>query len=280
MWTQEEFSKKIRDQLYLLDPEISAELGTPERKIIDSVAKALAETQFQGFIEDYQFDVTTKYGQDLDDFVQLFGFSRQTSKRAVGQIVFKRNQTNGAPVYIPAGTGVTTVANPATPSIVFRTSIDATMSENQLAVKVPIEAVVPGTSGNVEANKIIVSTGNLSTISEVINESPTYGGTNGESDAELKLRFKNNLFRNIAGVEDQFLALAIANQYTNRATILRSSNKFKEYLEINSSGSAISENRNAKYIYDYNYYLTDRKDNNTTFYNPDSDYTFSRIFAL
>lgn len=277
MWTQEEFSKKIRDQLYLLDPEISAELGTPERKIIDSVAKALAETQFQGFIQDYQFDVTTKYGQDLDDFVQLFGFSRQTSKRAVGQIVFKRNQTNGSPVYIPAGTGVTTVASPNLPSVVFRTSIDATMSENQLAVKVPIEAVVPGTTGNVQANKIIVSTGNLSTISEVINELPTYGGTNGESDAELKLRFKNNLFRNIAGVEDQFLALAIANQYTNRATILRSSNKFKEYLEINSSGSAISENRNAKYVYDYNYYLTDRKDNDITFYNPDSDYTFSKV---
>lgn len=277
MWTQEEFSKRIRDQLYLLDPEISAELGTPERKIIDAVAQAFAETQFQGFVQDYQFDVTTKYGQDLDDFVQIFGFSRQMAKRSIGEVTFKRNQTNGVPVFIPAGTRVTTAATPDLPSISFITSVDATMSENQLAIKVPIEATISGVSGNVPANKIVVTTGNLSTISEIKNEFPTYGGSNAETDDELKLRFKNNLFRNIAGIQDQFLAIAVANQYTNRATILKSSNIFQEYVEVNSSGSAISDNRNAKYIYNQNYYLSDRKENNVSFYKPDSDYSFTRV---
>lgn len=277
MWTQQEFSKKIRDQLYLLDPEISAELGTPERKIIDAVAQALAETQFQGFVQDYQFDIDTKFGQDLDDFVQMFGFSRQIAKRAIGEVTFSRNQTNNVPVYIPAGTQLSTAANASSPAVSFITSVDATLSENQLFVKVPIEATISGVTGNVSADKITVSTGNLSTISQITNELATYGGTSSESDDELKLRFKNNLFRNIAGIEDQFLALAVANQYTNRAMILKASNKFEEYLQINSSGSAVSENRNAKYIYDYNYYLSDREDNNTDYYNPSSDYTLNTI---
>lgn len=277
MWTQDEFSKKIRDQLYLLDPEISAEVGTPERKIIDAVSQALAETQFQGFVEDYQFDIDTKFGQDLDDFVQLFGFSRQTAKRAIGEVTFKRNQTNGAAVLIPTGTQLTTTPSPSLQSVTFITSVDATLSENQLSIKVPVEAVISGISGNVEANRITVTTNSLSNISEVKNELATYGGTDSETDEELKLRFKNNIFRNIAGIEDQFLAISVANQYTNRATILRASNKFKEYVQFNSSGSAISENRNAKYIYDYNYYLSDRSNNLTYYYNPNSDYTFSKI---
>ena len=277
MWTQQEFSKKIRDQLYLLDPEISAELGTPERKIIDAVAQALAETQFQGFVEDYQFDIDTKFGEDLDDFVQLFGFSRQTAKRAIGEVTFSRNQTNGVPVYIPAGTQLSTVGSPNSLTINFITSNEVTISENQLYIKVPVEAVIAGPLGNVPANSITVSTGNLSTISEITNDVATYGGTDVESDDELKLRFKNNLFRNIAGIEDQFLALSVANQYTNRAVVLKASNKFEEYVQINASGSAVSENRNAKYIYNQNYYLSDRKDNDTSYYNPSSDYTFSRI---
>jgi hypothetical protein len=275
MWTQEEFSKKIRDQLYLLDPEISAKVGTPERKIIDAVSQALAETQFQGFIQDYQFDIETKFGQDLDDFIQMFGFARQTAKRAIGTITFKRNQSNGVAVLIPAGTQVSTVANVFSSSVTFITSVEATISENSLYATVPIEAVISGSTGNVAANTIIVSTSTLSTISEITNNTATYGGSDPESDDELKIRFKNNLFRNIAGIEDQFLALAVANQYTNRATILKSSNKFAEYVEINSGGTATSENRNAKHIYDYNYYLSDESGNEKHFYNPDLDYDFS-----
>jgi uncharacterized phage protein gp47/JayE len=277
MWTQEEFSKRIRDQLYLLDPEISAELGTPERKIIDAVSQAIAETQFQSFVEDYQFDIDTKFGNGLDDFVQLFGFSRQTSKRAIGEVTFSRNQTNGVPVFIPSGTQLSTIANAASPAVSFITSVDATLAENQLFIRVPIEATFPGEIGNVSANKITVSTGNLSTISEITNELATYGGTSAESDDELKLRFKNNLFRNIAGIEDQFLALSVANQYTNRAVVLKAANKFEEYVQITASGTAESENRNAKYIYNQNYYLSDRKDNDTKYYNPESEYEFTRV---
>ena len=277
MWTQEDFSKRIRDQLYALDPEISAELGTPERKIIDSVAQALSEAQFQGFLTDYTFDIDTKFGQDLDDMVQLFGFSRQMGRRAVGEVTFSRNEINGAAIFIPAATRVSTVADATNPVISFYTAVDATMAENQTQAKVAIEAILGGGSGNVQSNKIITLSSSVPNISSVTNYDATYAGANSESDEELKLRFKNNIFRNIAGIEDQFLALSIANQYTSRATILRASNKFKEYLTLDSAGNAVSQNRRAKHVYDFNYYLSDRADNRTYFFSPTGDYTFSVI---
>lgn len=279
MWTQEEISKRIRDQLYLLDPEISAEVGTPERKIIDVVAQSLADIQFENFIQNYQFDIDTKFGQDLDDFVQLFGFARQTAKRAVGFVTFSRNQGATAETLIPAGTIISTVSNAISNSVDFVTVSDGLLTQNQNFVKVPIECVIPGTSGNVSANSIILSTSGISNVSSITNDLPTSGGTDGETDDELRLRFKNNIFRNIAGLEDQFLALSIANEYTNRATILKAANKFSEYIEFGTTGAgtATSQNRNAKYIYDFNYYVTSQGNEISEFYSPDVHYDFNVV---
>ena len=277
MWTQEDISKRIRDQLYLLDPEVSAEIGTPERKIIDAVAQSLADIQFQNFVQDYQFDIDTKFGQDLDDFVQLFGFARQTAKRATGFVTFKRNQAATDPTFIPAGTQISTMSNSVTGAVSFVTVTDATINTNETFVKVPVEALVPGIDSNVSSNSITLINTTFTNISSVTNDSPTTGGTDSESDDELKLRFKNNIFRNIAGVEDQFLALAIANQYTNRATILKAANKFSEYLQFDSvitPGTVTSANGNAKYIYDYNYYVSGQGNDTSEFYNPDTEYDF------
>lgn len=277
MWTQEEISKRIRDQLYLLDPEVSAEVGTPERKIIDVVAQSLADIQFQNFIQDYQFDIDTKFGQDLDDFVQLFGFARQTAKRATGFITFQRNQAAADPTLIPAGTQVSTAGNSITGAISFVTIFDAILNTDQQFVKIPVEALIPGTGSNVPANSILLVNTTFTNVSSVTNDSPTVGGSDSENDDELKLRFKNNIFRNIAGVEDQFLAIAIANQYTNRATVLKAANKFSEYLQFDSvvtPGTVTSANRNAKYIYDYNYFVSGQGNDTSEFYNPDTEYNF------
>lgn len=275
MFTQEEISKRIRDQLYILDPEISLEVGTPERKIIDSVAQSLAEIQFDKFVQTYQLDIDTKFGQDLDDFVQLFGFARQTARRASGFVVFSRKTPAPSPIYIPAGTQVSTTESGVSSTILFSTVTDAIIPESGSYVEVPIEATIPGAIGNVSANKInrIISVSR--DVSIVNNPTPTTGGTEQETDDELKIRFKNNIFRNIAGTDDQFLALAIANQYTNRATILGPISKFQEYMTIQSGGTATSFNPNAKNVYNFNYFLSTEGNDISRFYTPDIDYDFN-----
>ena len=130
MFTQEEISKRIRDQLYLLDPEISMEVGTPERKIIDVVSQSLTDIQFDKFIQTYQLDIDTKFGQDLDDFVQLFGFARQTAKRASGFVKFSRSTPASTAILVPAGTQVSTTGSVNGPQIFFTTAVDGIIPTN------------------------------------------------------------------------------------------------------------------------------------------------------
>lgn len=281
MFTQEEISKRIRDQLYLLDPEVSLEVGTPERKIIDIVAQSLTDVQFDKFIQTYQLDIDTKFGQDLDDFVQLFGFARQTAKRASGFVKFSRSTPADTAIMIPAGTQVSTTGSVVGPQILFTTVADGIISKNGMYVEVPIEAVTPGNIGNVTANKINRILSKNIDYPTVNNPTSTSGGIEAETDDELKIRFKNNIFRNIAGTDDQLLALAIANQYTNRATTIGAVGKFKEYLTLEGTpGSATSSNPNAKYVYDFNYYLSNKENDITKFYNPQVDYTFSVVSGI
>jgi len=275
MFTQEEISKRIRDQLYVLDPEISLEVGTPERKIIDVVSQSLADIQFDQFVQRYQLDITTKFGQDLDDFVQLFGFARQTARRASGFVTFSRKTPAPTAIFIPSGTQISTTASAVSSQILFITVADGVIPENGSYAEVPIEATIPGEVGNVTANQINRIITKISDVAIVNNYTSTSGGTNQETDDELKVRFKNNIFRNIAGTDDQFLALAVANQYTNRATIVGPTSKFAEYMTLDASGSASSFNPNSKHVYDFNYYLSTEGNDISRFYTPDIDYTFS-----
>lgn len=279
MFTQEEISKRIRDQLFVLDPEVSLEVGTPERKIIDVVAQSLAEIQFDTFVNNYQLDIESKFGQDLDDFVQLFGFARLTARRASGYVRFSRNDPAPSPIRIPQGTQVGTTGTSVSASILFTTVNDTVIPEGGSYADVPVEATIAGPIGNVSANKINRIITQVRDVSVVNNTSSTSGGIEGETDQELKLRFRNNIFRNIAGTDDQFLALGIANQFTNRATLIGPTKRFQEYLTIGgisgSGGTATSLNPNAKYIYDYNYYLSSEANNVNRFYTPGIDYTFS-----
>jgi hypothetical protein len=278
MFTQEEISKRIRDQLYLLDPEVSLEVGTPERKIIDIVSQSLTDIQFDKFVQTYQLDIDTKFGQDLDDFIQLFGFARQTAKRASGFVKFSRSTPANTAIMVPAGTQVSTTGSVTGPQILFTTVVDGIIPTNGMYVEVPVEAVTPGNIGNITANKINRILSKNIDYPTVNNPTSISGGIEAETDDELKIRFKNNIFRNIAGTDDQFLALAIANQYTNRATTIGAVGKFKEYLTLDGTpGSATSQNPNAKYVYDFNYYLSNKENDVTKFYNPQVDYTFSVV---
>ena len=69
--TAEEISRAIRAKLKVIDPDISTEPLTPERKIIDTVSETIAESQVDAFVLNYNMDIDAKFGSDLDKFVAL-----------------------------------------------------------------------------------------------------------------------------------------------------------------------------------------------------------------
>src|SRR3954468_8757299 len=100
--TQAQLATQMLAQLRLLDPSVSAEVGTPERKIIDTVAQALADAQVDLPQLAGALDVDAKYGASLDRFLSLFGFGRRMPTYATGIITFSRSSPSTMPIRIPA----------------------------------------------------------------------------------------------------------------------------------------------------------------------------------
>jgi uncharacterized phage protein gp47/JayE len=274
--TPAQVSQDIRTRLKVLDPDISAEPETVERKIIDAVADTIAGVELDQYIINYQYDIDTKVGADLDKFAALFGFARQGGRRSTGFVTFSRSTVATSDIVIPAGTQVMKPATSVSPAVVFVTTAAGTIYIGTTDVEVPVESTVIGGFSNVPANTITaLGVSGAAEVSEVTNENATSGGSNEETDAELRVRFKNTIFRNVAGTSDQYLALAIASRFANKANVIGPISRFIEYLQIAAS-SATSQIPYSKYTYNFDYYLTDGDITDETFYSPRGvDYTFN-----
>lgn len=275
--TAADYSQSIRAQLKVLDPDISADPLTPERKIIDTVAETLADASIDSFVLNYQFDINTKVGSDLDKFVSLFGFGRQAGRRSTGFITFGRNTTSTVDTFIAAGTQVLKPATSVSPVVVFLTTASVVLGAGDTEVIAPIQSVDIGVQGNVPAGTItLLGSGTSGLISTVTNNDGTSGGTNPESDAELRLRFKNTIFRNVAGTQDQFLALALSSQSVSKAIVIGPQSRYFEWVQVPLGSTIISGINYSQYTYNQDYYLTDGNPTIETFYTPNGvDYTFT-----
>jgi hypothetical protein len=237
MATQQQLALQMIAQLRVLDPSISAEIGTPERKIIDTVAQSLAENQIDLGLLEGAFDLDSKFGTDLDKFLSIFGFGRQLGTQATGFITFSRPTTSNYDIPIPSGTQVVAPAislgTGATQDITFATSESVTLRAGDLQIIAPIQSLLTGVSGNVAANTITTfGRTPILGITAVINEIPTSGGLDAETDDEFKVRFKNTVFRNLAGTYDQFLALAVSTAFTTKANVVGPISRYREYVQI------------------------------------------------
>jgi uncharacterized phage protein gp47/JayE len=239
MPTQFELSAQMVAQLRLLDPSMSAEVGTPERKIIDTVAQALNDSQIDLSALGNALDIDSKYGSALDRLLTLFGFARQISTFATGFVTFSRTTASTVDIRVPAATQVRapalfdTLANSL--DIDFYTLYDVILTAGTTEITVPVRANVAGNAGNLPANRITEMVGTpVLGITSATNPTPTTGGKDAESDDEFKVRFKNTVFRNLAGTEDQYLALAVALAFSTRANIVGPQSHYREYVQIPS----------------------------------------------
>lgn len=273
--TTEDFSQQIISQIKTLLPDLSLDPLTPERKIVDTISSVLAQQSIDPYVLDYMFDIDTKVGSDLDNFVALFGFARKSGSQATGIVTFSRSAPATADIIIPAGTNVMVPTSGINPQVTFITTSTIILPTGASSVDVPVQCTDVGTQGNVPAGAINAFSNNAD-ISAVSNAAATTGGAPPELDADLRLRFKNTVFRNVSGTRDQFLGLALATAFANKANVLGPQDTYTEYLQIPSTGSAVSIISYSKYTYPFNYYLTNGNIGNETFYNSGGiDYTLT-----
>lgn len=233
--SQQQIALQMLAQLRRLDPSVSAEVGTPERKILDTVAQSLADSQIDLNALQQGLDIDSKYGDTLDRFLALFGFARQKATYASGFVTFSRVSPSTVDIVIPANAQVRVppVSLDVHEQATFYTTTAVTLAAGGTEVVAPIRASVAGTVSNVAANTITEMVGQtVLGVTGVTNEVATKGGVDREGDAELKVRFKNTVFRNLAGTRDQYLALAVSTQFSIKANVIGPQSFWREYMQV------------------------------------------------
>ena len=134
---------------------------------------------------------------DVDSFVNDFGLTRLPATLDEGQETFATNFTNTFDVLIPPGVVVET---PDT-TIQYQTIVDTqnpnwspsknayVLPAGQTSITCTVQAVVAGTSQNVQPNSLVTLVNSIQGISFVTNLNPIENATNAETDQALKKRF-------------------------------------------------------------------------------------------
>lgn len=223
---------QMRALLSLSDPDLDTTVGTVTRKILDVVGEVVAESYLDRYLLDYQYDIDTKIGADLDAFVSLFGFTRLTARRAVGTITFERTGSTTA-VTIPVGSQL------GTNTVTVQTVVPAMMLVGDTSITVPAQAMLGGASGNIPANSLRLRQTPLDGVASFSNLTAFTGGTDPESDEQLRLRFKRTIFRNLAGTEQMFTAVALEDRDVTQVNVLGASRRRREQIQV-TGGTATS----------------------------------------
>lgn len=279
--TPDTVSQQIRDALFIKDPAFNTEIGSPQRKIIDACAEVIAESYADQYVLDYQFDIDSKAGKDLDDFLALFGFERQSGDFATGVVTLSRNPSSPADqdYIIPRSTQVYRPTTYNNSEQFFQITSQVVLQKGSIAVDVPVVALLVGVAGNVPANTVTAWRTSVGGVSSVNNSLAFTGGTDNETDDEFRTRFRQNIFRNIAGTADQYSALCKANSLVSKVAIYGSYSRFSERLTLTSAYNATSTNISSKYNYPGNYFLTSGQLNTSgigeSFYVPGFHYQFN-----
>jgi uncharacterized phage protein gp47/JayE len=243
--------------LRVAEPNLDTSIGTPVRKILDVVGEAISEAYTDGYLINYQYDIDSKAGGDLDDFCALFGITRIPAQRATGIAVFTRpNDTTAATTLVTIAPGTQLIAM-TNPLVYVQTTVGAAMSPGQTSVGVPVQAVVAGAAGNVAAGLLNTLASSAPGVTSVINDAPLVGGLAQETDDALRTRFKQTVFRALSGTSAMYQAVAqsILQDPSTPSTfavsnvnVLGSSKRYREQVQI-VGGTATSTLQHAAYIF-------------------------------
>lgn len=246
MATLSDYAERMRRSLIISEPDLDTSVGTVARKIIDAVAELRAEAEVDKYLSDYAYDIDSKKGKDLDDFVALFGFSRLPARRATGTIAFERITAPTQAIVIGVGSQIATTDSP---SIVVQTLVPALITTSDLTVSVPAQAVVGGAQGNVAAYTLRTAVTPIQGVLSFANPESFSGGADAETDDQLRDRWKRTAFRNLAGTESMFLGLALDDPAVTQANVIGASKRHREQVQV-VGGTATSVATNVKYVYE------------------------------
>lgn len=270
--TPDQIAAAIIAKLSVTDPALSLEIGSPERKIVDAVGEAISESTIDNYLLGYNLDIDSKSGTDLDNFVGIWGFARQSGRYATGTVDFVLSYPATNDVTIPVGTQTYVPASVSgTTDFFFLTTAASNIATGTQAVTVPVQCQIMGSIGNVASSAI--SGFNGAGVSSVTNRAPTSGGLDPETDDALRQRFKRTFLRNLTGTNGFYVALMLQNTYVSNCNVVGPYLTYREEVQFNGNVKMYSTNPDVKYLWPQGWFLfVDQGLPTETFYVSGVDY--------
>lgn len=173
--------------------DVTKPTAMEKAKIFEFVLPMLIMNMFPQFAE----------GIYLDYHGEREGLTRRAATHATGTI----EVTGAEGTFIPAGTTVATEEADGV-SIEFRTTLDAVIDSDGV-VEIPIEALEPGTQGNIPANSIVNLLETIVGVQSLTNKTETSGGYDEESDDEFRERIlQTSKTRSFTGNKEDYIRWA------------------------------------------------------------------------
>ena len=140
----------------------------------------------------------TSNGLDLDSWMADYGLARLPATPANGIVTFSRFTPGGAAL-IPTAALVRTADGSQSFSVIASSSSPAWSAVQNgyllpagiTSVDVPVQAVTPGSAGDVQGGTIALLASAIPGVDTVSNAAPFAGGLDQESDTALRARFAN-----------------------------------------------------------------------------------------
>jgi hypothetical protein len=133
--------------------------------------------------------VPSATGTQLNELVADRGLTRLGGTKALGQVTFIRNLAAGADILIPLGAQVSTQDTDGEGAVYFVTVSEVTIQAGQTSIDAYVEAEKAGSRGNVRAASVVNLPGGLPGVDYVTNVLTFTGGSDTESDEDLRQRY-------------------------------------------------------------------------------------------
>ena len=177
---------------------VNLTVGSVLRAILEASASVGLWLQYLTLLVLQATRLSTSNGADVDSFVNDFGVTRLPAVSATGSVTFSRLSL-GLAAFIPLGSTVLTADQTQSFTVVADATNQAftgtgyNVGVQVQSLTVPVQAVTPGSGGNVLAGTIALLSTALPGIDNVTNNAAFTNGADAEADAALKTRFQNYL---------------------------------------------------------------------------------------
>ena len=232
-------------------PTLDTSIGSPIRSVLDAVAEVQSEQTADQYLLQYQYDVYSMSGTNLDAFCNIFGIYRYAAKRATGYITFSRATPAQQDILIAAGAQL---SDGSSPPNTFTTIIPAVMPTGTSSVTVPVQASIAGVQGNVAANTVTIPVSPFPGISIYTNLNGMTGGANAESDQALQTRFVTTVLRQLTGTSDMYRASALEDPSVTQANVIGATETNVEQIQL-INGVGVSSVQDLAFLYNNNTYF-------------------------